>query len=135
MSKEKYLTEKALEKKMNEYFDYCDAKEAHVVMEGKVIHSFKPYTVSGLLLALDISSPQFYTHYCKKYPTSTSHARKRIENYIEEGSLTAKIPTKAAEFNLKNNFKWQDKSIVENHNSELKIEVKSEKDKKVIDKI
>jgi len=133
MSKEKYLTEKALEKKMNEYFDYCDSK-TRLDTQGKIA-DFKPYNKIGFLLALDISSPQFYTHYCKKYPTSTTRARMRIENFTVEGIMTGKIPARAGEFVLKNNFNWQDKSIVENHNSELKIEVKSEKDKKVIDKI
>ena len=131
MSVEKYKTEKALKDKIDKYFKMCDSKT--IRDQYKKIIEFKPYTSLGLCLYLDISENRYYEHYCKKYTKSTTYARMQIENYTVEGTMTGKIPTKAGEFVLKNNFKWQDKSIVENHNTELKIEVKSDKDKEVID--
>ena len=113
MSKEKYTNEKDLVKKMDAYFKWVDTKT--IVLSDKMIYK-KPYTISGLCLYLDISKVQFYENYCLKYPNSTTRARNKVENYVEEGSLSGLIPTKAAEFNLKNNFKWQDKSIIEQTN-------------------
>lgn len=93
----KYKNKKELQKKIDEYFSFCDEKE-------------KPYTICGLALALDLdrksllnySEDEEFFHTIKK-------AKQKIEVFAEEQLYNGKA-TAGVIFNLKNNYGWKDKT-------------------------
>jgi hypothetical protein len=95
----KYETPELLQADIDAYFEMCDEKD-------------KPYTMSGLAIALDVDRKTI-TNYANReefFPT-IKRARNKVENYLEEklfgNNVTGVI------FNLKNNFGWRDKQDVE----------------------
>ena len=104
-----------LEEKINEFFEFCDSQTRMIVNDkGQTKLVFKPYTLSGLQLYLgcdnevltDLEKDDVFRNIIK-------NARKRVENWVEEKSLTGDINATTAIFNLKNNFGWKDKTEVE----------------------
>jgi hypothetical protein len=94
----KFKTPEELAKKIDEYFVMCDAQE-------------KPYTITGLALALDTSRQTLVNYEDKDMFFDTiKRAKDRCENFIEEGMLTNKLNTTACIFNAKNNYGWKDKT-------------------------
>lgn len=95
-----------LEKDINEYFKMCDKKD-------------KPYTMSGLALALNMSR-QSVINYSNddKFFDTIKKARQRVEAQLEENALMNKYNPTFTIFNLKNNFNWKDKQEHEISNSE-----------------
>lgn len=102
-----YKTKKGKEElklKIDEYFNRCDmANEG----SGKVI---KPYTLSGLLCHLNLSSQEL-SELCKvrEIRRIISAAKLRIESHIEENALNGKLSGSAAINSLKCNFGWNEK--------------------------
>lgn len=97
----KYTDAEILQQKINAYFDLCDKLE-------------KPYTMSGLALALDMDRKTLL-NYSKEeefFPT-IKKAKNRIEEQLEENSLMGKYNPTFAIFNLKNNFDWKDKQQID----------------------
>lgn len=93
----KYTEIEKLQMKINAYFDLCDSLE-------------KPYTMSGLALALDMDRKTLF-NYSKDeqfFPT-IKKAKARVEEQLEENALMGKYNPTFAIFNLKNNFDWKDK--------------------------
>lgn len=92
----KYKTAKEMQEKIDKYFKECD-------------NSNRPYTITGLALALDLdrksiinySEQDEFFHTIKK-------AKLQVENYLEE-RLINDTSTTGIIFNLKNNYGWKDK--------------------------
>lgn len=99
----KFNSPEDLQDKVDAYFEECD-------MNGK------PYTMSGLALALDIDRKTLvnYSKDEKFFPT-IKKARQKVETYLEESLQTGSVA--GVIFNLKNNFGWKDKTEVESRNT------------------
>lgn len=69
----------------------------------------RPYTITGLALALDLSR-QGLIEYGQKQAFSAivKRAKQRVEQYLEELVLSKQNPI-GPMFNLKSNFGWRDK--------------------------
>jgi hypothetical protein len=103
-------TKEAFNKKVAEYFDYCDTKT--MMIGDRVIT--KPYTISGLALFLDISRETLNNYEAiPDFLDTIKKAKTKIENYVEEMSLNGLLNPTVSIFNLKNNFGWKDKTEVE----------------------
>lgn len=103
----KYTKKEEIEGKIEEYFNNCD------------IHN-KPYTVTGLGLALDMSRQDLINYSKdKEFFDTIKKAKLKIENYLEEHLVTDSSVTGII-FNLKNNYNWKDKQ--ENVNIETNYE-------------
>lgn len=99
------------EKKVDEYFDWCDAQTQIITGEkGQIKVIRKPYTVSGLALFLDVDRKTLFNYEDKEaFFPAIKKAKLRIENWLEERALTGEVQPISAIFNLKNNFGWTDK--------------------------
>jgi hypothetical protein len=112
----KFDCPKVMRERMCEYFDDCDSQTKMIVNDkGQTKIYYKPYTISGLCLALNIESTTTLTDYENDpmFSSTVKMAKKIVENWVEEKSLTGDINATTAIFNLKNNFGWKDKSEVE----------------------
>ena len=92
----KYTNAEVMQKKIDNYFNECNLNK-------------KPYTITGLGLALDMSR-QDLLNYSKKdeFFDTIKRAKMRIENYLEEKLLSEGFSTGVI-FNLKKNYGWKDK--------------------------
>ena len=93
-----------LKQKIDAYFAECDAANES---EKKTV---KPYTLSGLLCFLDLSSEELdalCAH--RSLRPVIGSAKRKIEAYIEENALSGKLSGRAAINSLKANFGWNDK--------------------------
>lgn len=95
----KFKTVEELDKKIQAYFAECEEKE-------------KPYTISGLALALDVDRKTIVNYSNKEqfFPT-IKKARAKCENYAEEQLFVGRN-TAGIIFNLKNNYSWKDQQDV-----------------------
>lgn len=118
----KWNNAKKLEEAIEEYFESCegtpvyDADGKLVVYKGVVIYKDrKPPTVSGLAYWLGFQSTQSLFDYQKeeKFSAIITRAKLRIESYLEE-RLMDRDGQRGAEFNLRCNFKWNDKQDIGN---------------------
>lgn len=105
------------------YFRTCDTGYASVACQG-CAHSFgsdlcercskkqaRPYTLSGLCLALGLSKRQFML--LRDDPDFTEAVERtllKIEAYVEENSLAGKINGTLAQTILRENFGWGEKN-------------------------
>ena len=102
----KYETVEELEEIIDEYFAKCDEEN-------------RPYTVTGLAIALNMSR-RGLIDYCARtdengepFIHTIKNAKDRVESKVEEGLLSGKYNATGAIFNLKNNYGWKDKQEVE----------------------
>jgi len=84
----KFKSVKELQKKIDAYFKACDQnKRVYVLKDGKTIQipDPKPYTITGLALALD-TTRETLCDYGEKdgYSDTIRRAKLRCENYAEE---------------------------------------------------
>ena len=116
----KYNTLEEFKQKADEYFDYCDSMTKRD--DNNRLVSYKPYTISGLCIYLDITRetlcnyedmPEFYD--------TIKKIKHRVENYVEEMSLIGVLNSTVSIFNLKNNFNWKDKIETENENKNTNV--------------
>jgi len=105
----KYKTAEELQDRIDNYFKDCDEKE-------------KPYTITGLGLALDMSRQDLINYSNKEeFFDTIKKAKARVENYLEERLINDSSATGII-FNLKNNYGWKDKQEVDaNVNTEIKV--------------
>ena len=75
---------------------------------------FKPYTISGLCLYIDMTR-ETLSQYEKQeqFSDTIKKAKQRIENWVEENSLIGNINPTTSIFNLKNNFGWKDRQEID----------------------
>ena len=92
----KYNTVEEMQEKIDDYFKQCD-------------YSDRPYTITGLALALDMDRRTLLNYGEKEefFPT-IKKAKLRVENYLEE-RLIRDTSCTGIIFNLKNNYGWKDK--------------------------
>lgn len=144
----------SLQQKIDEYFGDCDPHIAEkqvirmnvdgkqYVATEKVITEQKPYTITGLAVALDTSrkvlrdyesgmhdDPEKSESEREQFSNTITRAKVRIEQYAEQHLFTGKSPA-GAMFNLKNNYGWEDRTVVDNNNREVEDVLDDLEDKK-----
>ncbi len=94
----------------NKYFSDCDAANAECSEKGPLA---KPYTLSGLLCALELTKENFHslskTREGRKF---VEYTLMKIEAFIEENALSGRLSSSAAQNSLKYSFGWSDKDKV-----------------------
>ena len=95
---------KDLEKRINDYFLYCDAvNESH----NKTV---KPYTLSGLLSYMGITKSEFEGLLkTRRNERLFALAKMKIEAFIEENALNGTLSCNASMNSLKYSFGWGEK--------------------------
>lgn len=120
-----YKTVEEMQVKIDEYFKDCDG--AYVkdgegnLLTDKHGHPVKtkprPYTITGLALALGFTGRQALLNYEDKpeFIDTIRKAKARVEQYAEE-RLFDRDGANGAKFNLSNNFKgWTEKQQVDSN--------------------
>ncbi len=108
---------------IDKYFEDCDGKpfldeDGNPVRNkyGKIIRDDRrPYTITGLALALGFNSRTSLLNYEGKeeFVNTIMRAKSRVERYAEE-RLYDKDGSNGAKFSLANNFKdWSEKQTIE----------------------
>lgn len=94
-------TPEELVEAFSEYLNFCDK---HI----------KPYTITGFCKYIK-SYKDLINEYAKneKFSGTIKAIYNIIENNVEENMLTNKYNATACIFNLKNNFGWTDKNVIE----------------------
>jgi len=119
----KYKTKEEIQEKIDAYFEQCDGRiledaDGNPILDkyGNLIrYGSKPYTVTGLALALGFTSRQALLNYQgkKEFVDTITRAKARVEQYAEE-RLFDKDGANGAKFSLANNFKgWKEKQEVD----------------------
>lgn len=121
----KYKTAEAMQKAIDKYFEDCDG--AYVIddegnlMTDKFGHPVKtkprPYTITGLALALGFTTRQSLLNYegDPVFLDTIRKAKARVEQYAEE-RLFDRDGANGAKFNLSNNFKgWSEKQQIDSN--------------------
>lgn len=119
----KYTKAQELQKKIEKYFDSC-YKPVTVVKDGKCItlkdskgrilkEQYKPFTITGLADALDMSRQSLLNYGAKEeFFDTITRAKRKCEIYAEE-RLYDRDGSKGAIFSLSNNFSdWKTKQEV-----------------------
>lgn len=89
-----------LESKVKAYFDSCHDKNGDLI---------RPYTITGLALALDTSRETLIDYEEKEgYSDTIKRAKAKIENFAEEQLFTNRN-TAGVIFNMVNNWGWKNK--------------------------
>lgn len=97
----KYKTAEELQKKIDAYFEDCDIKE-------------KPYTVTGLALACNLSREQLINYSKdKEFYDTIKKAKMRVLENLESRLYDKKTFTPGIIFGLKNNYGWKDAQQLE----------------------
>ncbi len=107
-----------MQKKIDEYFDYCDNRTKDIFIpklgDHVTMNDPEPYTMSGLAYFLGMSRRSLVDYAHKdKFSKIVKRARRRVEYDIERRMNDKNTFTPGLIFNAKNNFGWQDKSEVE----------------------
>ncbi len=106
----KYKTQEELQKGIDKYFKECDEKE-------------KPYTISGLALALGIDRKTIVNYgNSDLFSTQIKEAKQRVQAKLEENALMGKGNAVFTIFNLKNNYGWRDQVEVKNEHEITKVD-------------
>jgi hypothetical protein len=112
-----------MQKKIDMFFEECDGKvftdkDGNPMRnkDGKIIRDDRrPYTITGLALALGFTSRQALLNYEGKeeFVDTIKRAKARVERYSEE-RLYDNHGSNGAKFALANNFKgWTEKQTIE----------------------
>lgn len=120
----KYQNVEELQVLIDKYFADCWEKRIIKDNKGNVLFDadgqplfesvqVKPYTISGLAVALDTTRALLLDYQDKaEFSYAITHAKSRIQAYAEETLYTIKNPA-GVMFSLKNNYKWKDKHEIE----------------------
>ena len=104
-----------LEKRIDAYFDACDAANS----ESK--KTVKPYTLSGLMSYTGLSRSELQgLARSKKFGSIICDAFAKIESFIEEKSLTGELSCNASMNSLKYNFGWGEKLQEEEKSTQVR---------------
>lgn len=132
----KFESAEQMQELIDKYFTECDGKplldENGIPIRnkyGKIIRDDrKPYTITGLALALGFATRKSLLEYEGKeeFVNTILRAKSRVERYAEE-RLYDKDGANGAKFSLANNFKgWSEKQQIEgsiNTKQEITIEL------------
>lgn len=120
----KVKTVKELQKIIQKYFNECFKLDKET---GEYIN-IQPITIRGIALACNVTYDTLI-EWSKREDFSETILRAKlfVEEYTEKQLFNKDKPTNGIKFSLINNFKWQDKSVVEstntNVNKTLNIEI------------
>lgn len=120
-----YKTVEEMQTRIDAYFNACDGEyirdEEDNLMTDKYGHPVKtkprPYTITGLALALGFTGRQALLNYEDKpeFIDTIKRAKAKVEQYAEE-RLFDRDGANGAKFNLSNNFKgWAEKQQVDSN--------------------
>ena len=114
MSNNIRFTPDDIERKIDDYFNYCNENN-------------KPFTMSGLALFLDCSRTTLYQYENElikfhnmseedksRIMNAVKKAKRMVETYQEEQLFIGKSPVGTI-FSLKNNFNWKDSQEINNN--------------------
>jgi hypothetical protein len=98
----------------DKYFSWCDSQTKTIIRNKNEKVIYKPYTVSGLTLALGFASVQSLLDYEKKpqFSDVIKRAKLRVANWTEEKAANGEIDTVFGMFSLKCNFGWVEKQEI-----------------------
>lgn len=104
----RYKTPEEMQEQIDAYFIKCDETQ-------------EPYTITGLALALNLSSRLDLINYQNKpeFHNTVKKAKLRVEHYCDKLLITKTSQVTGIIFNLKNNFKWRDAVEVEINKDEI----------------
>lgn len=119
----KFKTAEEMQAKIDEYFNslfrpvlvWDKTEKENVVLTNPetgepYMEQYKPATITGLALALDMNSRTTLINYAaknKEFLNTITRAKLRVEEYAET-RLYDRDGTRGAEFSLKCNFGWRD---------------------------
>ena len=106
----KYKTAEEMQKKIDEYFMQCDKEK-------------RPYTVTGLALALDLDRKALISYgENEKFSNTIKKAKAKVERWLEENLISGQGNAVGIIFNLKNNYGYKDRQEIDaNVNTEIKV--------------
>ena len=105
-----YTKVEDMERDIDAYFKDCDKRK-------------RPYTMSGLAHALDMSRQSLINYSNNEnFFDTIKKAREKVEQQLEENALMGKGNSTFTIFNLKNNFGWKDKIEVADNREIEKVE-------------
>jgi hypothetical protein len=127
-----YKSAVEMQKAIDKYFKDCDGKpytlkDSETGEEKPVFDKYgqpivigqRPYTITGLALALGLNSRQALLNYQDKqeFVDTVTRAKAKVEEYTES-RLFDRDGAMGAKFSLANNFKeWRDKQDIEHSGS------------------
>ena len=125
-----YNSVEEMQAKIDEYFSDCEGEIVYDKEGNPLIDKYgcpirfgvRPYTITGLALALGFNSRQALLNYQAKpeYHDTIMRAKAKVERYAEE-RLFDKDGANGAKFSLANNFDgWREKQSIE---ADVKSEV------------
>ncbi|MDD5355070.1 MAG: terminase small subunit [Candidatus Omnitrophica bacterium] len=125
-----YSDAEQMQKKIDEYFTSCFSpkidKLGNIIHDkngNEILEQTRPFTMSGLAYALDLSRVGLL-NYSKRpeFISTIMRARQRCEIYAEE-RLFDKDGCQGAKFSLINNYEnWKDKTDIEHSMSDSTVE-------------
>lgn len=138
-----YTSPEVMQKKIDEYFAYCDEGEEIEVYDKKRQEVLRmkrkiSYTIPGLSNYLGFMNRHALLEYAterktgkeKEFYATIMRAKSRIEQQRNEKALNGEQDPKFAQFDLKNNFAWKDQyenkdvpATVEDVSDELKARI------------
>ena len=119
----KYKTKEEIQEKIDAYFESCKGEllydsDGNPMIDkwgNPIVVGAKPYTITGLALALGFTSRRALLNYQDKeeFVHTITRAKARVEQYAEE-RLFDKDGANGAKFSLANNFDgWREKQQIE----------------------
>lgn len=122
MGRKKLVDVDELEKKIEAYFEVCDVLNTPADGKKEEKKVKKPYSLSGLLLALGLTRNEFEKlHASLRYKPLLSRTLSRIEAFTEENALAGTLSASAAVNSLKYNFGWGAKTSSEEMPHNIRI--------------
>lgn len=122
-----YNTAEEMQEKIDAYFLSCfrplfdknGNPVTNPITQKFILEQYKPFTMSGLANALDMSR-QSLLNYSKddEFFDTIERARRKVEIYTEE-KLFEKETCNGSKFSLSNNFGWSEKQEIDHHVDKL----------------
>lgn len=129
-----YKSKEEIQEKIDVYFKECEGKplldkDGNPMLDKNgmpIMYGARPYTITGLALALGFNSRQALLNYQgrEEFNDTITRAKARVERYAEE-RLYDKDGSNGAKFALANNFTgWKEKQQIEaDVSSEMTINI------------
>jgi hypothetical protein len=104
-----------MQRACDKYFSWCDSQTKTIIRNKNEKIIYKPYTVSGLTLALGFASVQSLLDYEKKpqFSDVIKRAKLRVQNWTEEKATNGEINPIYGMFTLKCNFGFVEKQEID----------------------
>ena len=108
----KYKTVEEMQEVIDRYFIQCDKEK-------------RPYTVTGLAMALDLDRKALISYGDKEeFSYAIKKAKAKVERWLEENLVSGQGNATGIIFNLKNNYGYKDRQELDaNVNTEIKVTI------------